>query len=62
MSGNARRARSKSTVLSLLCEASHNKDSSALLLLMMEKEMPIDCVLYADTGMDYGKTFVMQSK
>ena len=32
---------------------SGGKDSSALLLLMMEKEMPIDCVLYADTGMEF---------
>ncbi len=39
--------------LSFLCKASHNKDSSALLLLMLEKDMPIDCVLYADTGMEF---------
>ena len=32
---------------------SGGKDSSALLLLMMEKEMPIDCVLYADTTMEF---------
>ena len=32
---------------------SGGKDSSALLLLMLEKEMPIDCVLYADTGMEF---------
>ena len=32
---------------------SGGKDSSALLLLMIEKEMPIDCVLYADTGMEF---------
>lgn len=32
---------------------SGGKDSSALLLLMLEKNMPIDCVLYADTGMEF---------
>ena len=32
---------------------SGGKDSSALLLLMIEKEMPIDCVLYADTTMEF---------
>jgi len=33
--------------------ASGGKDSTALLLLMLEKDMPIDCVLYADTGMEF---------
>ena len=32
---------------------SGGKDSSALLLLMLEKDMPIDCALYADTGMEF---------
>jgi len=32
---------------------SGGKDSSALLLLMLEKGMSIDCVLYADTGMEF---------
>ena len=32
---------------------SGGKDSSALLLLMIEKEIPIDCVLYADTTMEF---------
>ena len=32
---------------------SGGKDSSALLLLMIEKGLPIDCVLYADTGMEF---------
>lgn len=32
---------------------SGGKDSTALLLLMIEKGMPIDCVLYADTGMEF---------
>ena len=32
---------------------SGGKDSSALMLLMIEKEMPIDCVIYADTGMEF---------
>ena len=39
--------------LSFLWKAFHNKDSSALLLLMIEKGLPIDCVLYADTGMEF---------
>lgn len=32
---------------------SGGKDSSALLLLMIERGLPIDCVLYADTGMEF---------
>ena len=32
---------------------SGGKDSTALLLLMIEKGMPIDCVLHAKTGMDF---------
>ena len=32
---------------------SGGKDSSCALLLMIEKDMPIDCVLYANTGMDF---------
>lgn len=32
---------------------SGGKDSSCLLLLMIERGMPIDCVLYADTGMEF---------
>jgi len=32
---------------------SGGKDSSALLLLMIEKGMPIDAVIWADTGMDF---------
>ena len=32
---------------------SGGKDSTALLLLMLEKNMPIDAVLYADTGMEF---------
>ena len=32
---------------------SGGKDSSALLLLMIEKGMPIDCVIYANTGMEF---------
>ena len=41
---------------------SGGKDSTAMLLLMIERDMPIDVVLTADTGMDYGKNFVMQRK
>jgi len=32
---------------------SGGKDSTAMLLLMLERDMPIDCVLYADTAMDF---------
>lgn len=32
---------------------SGGKDSSTLLLLMLEKGMPIDSVIFADTGMDF---------
>ncbi|MDE7219727.1 MAG: phosphoadenosine phosphosulfate reductase family protein, partial [Oscillospiraceae bacterium] len=32
---------------------SGGKDSTAMLLLMLEKDMPIDCVLYADTTMEF---------
>nr|WP_279280013.1 phosphoadenosine phosphosulfate reductase family protein [Pseudoflavonifractor sp. 524-17] len=32
---------------------SGGKDSTAMLLLMLEKNMPIDCVFYADTGMEF---------
>ena len=32
---------------------SGGKDSSCLLILMIEKGLPIDCVLYADTGMEF---------
>lgn len=32
---------------------SGGKDSTALLLLLLEKNMPIDAVLYADTGMEF---------
>ena len=32
---------------------SGGKDSTSLLLLMLEKNMPIDAVIYADTGMEF---------
>ena len=32
---------------------SGGKDSSCLLILMIEKGLPINCVLYADTGMEF---------
>lgn len=32
---------------------SGGKDSTALLLLMIERGSPIDAVLYADTGMEF---------
>ncbi len=34
---------------------SGGKDSSCLLILMIEKGLPIDCVLYADTGMEFSE-------
>ena len=40
---------------------SGGKDSTALMLLMIERGLPIDAVLYADTGMDYEKKTFMQS-
>lgn len=33
--------------------ASGGKDSTAMLLLMIERDMPIDAVLYADTSMEF---------
>ena len=35
---------------------SGGKDSSCLLILMIEKGLPIDCVLYANTGMEFPET------
>ena len=36
---------------------SGGKDSTAMLLMMLEKEMPIDCVLWADTGMEFPEMY-----
>lgn len=36
---------------------SGGKDSTALLLLMIEKDMPIDCVINADTGMEFPEMY-----
>ena len=36
---------------------SGGKDSSALLLLMLERDMPIDVVLFADTGMEFPEMY-----
>ena len=36
---------------------SGGKDSTAMLLMMIEKEMPIDCVLWADTGMEFPEMY-----
>lgn len=36
---------------------SGGKDSTALLLLMLEKGMPIDAVLWADTGMEFPEMY-----
>ena len=36
---------------------SGGKDSSAMLLLMIERGMPIDLVLHADTGMEFPEMY-----
>ena len=36
---------------------SGGKDSTAMLLLMIERGMPIDAVLYADTGMEFPEMY-----
>ncbi len=36
---------------------SGGKDSTAMLLLMIERDMPIDLVLSADTGMEFPKMY-----
>lgn len=36
---------------------SGGKDSTALLLLMLERDMPIDAVIYADTGMEFPEMY-----
>ena len=36
---------------------SGGKDSTAMLLLMIERDMPIDLVLSADTGMDFPEMY-----
>ena len=36
---------------------SGGKDSSAMLLLMIERDMPIDMVLSADTGMEFPEMY-----
>ncbi|MCI8524734.1 MAG: phosphoadenosine phosphosulfate reductase family protein [Oscillospiraceae bacterium] len=41
---------------------SGGKDSTAMLLLMLEKGLPIDCVLYADTGMEFPEMQVHMAK
>ena len=36
---------------------SGGKDSTAMLLMMIEKQMPIDYVLYIDTTKDFPQTY-----
>ncbi len=36
---------------------SGGKDSTAMTLLMIERGMPIDMVLYADTGMEFPEMY-----
>ena len=36
---------------------SGGKDSTCVLLLMLEREMPIDMVLFADTGMEFPEMY-----
>jgi len=41
---------------------SGGKDSSAMLILMIERGMPIDLVLSADTGMEFPEMYLLQTK
>ena len=41
---------------------SGGKDSTALLLLMIERGLPIDVVLYADTGMEFPEMYEHMQK
>ena len=41
---------------------SGGKDSSAMLLLMIERGMPIDMVLSADTGMEFPEMYAHLAK
>ena len=36
---------------------SGGKDSTCMLLMMIEKQMPIDVVLFADTGMEFPEMY-----
>ena len=42
-----------------LVSFSGGKDSTAMLLGMIERGMRIDCILFCDTGLDYEKISVM---
>ena len=41
---------------------SGGKDSTAMLLLMIERDMPIDVVLTADTGMEFPEMYEHMEK
>ena len=46
----------------VLTMLSGGKDSTAMLLLMIDKEMPIDIVLFADTGMEFPEMYAHLEK
>lgn len=43
--------------LSRLWKAFHKKDSTAMLLKMIEENIPIDCILFCDTGLEFPQMY-----